>query len=164
MRRSKGAGFGDLGVIISSDEQRRAALLRMLDELFANRTARGLGRNGCAPQTSSPHRSTPCSRRPTTPNAVANGYVTEIDYPKYGKRAEGARLAVAFLGNPGPYRHRSGTRRRQRRHPRGARLLPDPDRRSPGNERSSDTRFGISAGRAARATTTLRTDSAGEIL
>ena len=36
------AGFGDLGVIIASDE-RRVALLRLLDELFATGSARRLG-------------------------------------------------------------------------------------------------------------------------
>jgi len=52
------AGFGDLGVIVSSEEQ-RAALLGMLDELF---------------------------EASNDPDVLANGYVAEVDYPKYGKR------------------------------------------------------------------------------
>jgi len=59
------AGFGDLGVIISSEEK-RATLLRMLDELFATGSrddwvARLRSADIVAAQ------STPCSKPPTIP-------------------------------------------------------------------------------------------------
>ena len=78
------AGFGDLGVIIGSDEK-RASLLRMLDELFATGprddwVARLRGADIVAAPINT---LLECSN---DPDVLANGYVTEIDYPKYGKR------------------------------------------------------------------------------
>jgi crotonobetainyl-CoA:carnitine CoA-transferase CaiB-like acyl-CoA transferase len=78
------AGFADLGVIISSEEQ-RAALLRMLDELFAtgpreNWVARLRGADIVAAPINT------LLEAANDPDVLANGYVTEIDYPKYGKR------------------------------------------------------------------------------
>jgi crotonobetainyl-CoA:carnitine CoA-transferase CaiB-like acyl-CoA transferase len=78
------AGFGDLGVIISSEEQ-RAALLRMLDELFATGSrddwvARLRGADIVAAPINT------LLEASNDPDVLANRYVTEIDYPKYGKR------------------------------------------------------------------------------
>jgi crotonobetainyl-CoA:carnitine CoA-transferase CaiB-like acyl-CoA transferase len=78
------AGFGDLGVIIADDEK-RATLLRMLDELFATGqrddwVARLRGADIVAAPINT------LLEASNDPDVVANGYVTEIDYPKYGKR------------------------------------------------------------------------------
>ena len=78
------AGFGDLGVIITADEK-RATLLRMLDELFATGprddwVARLRGADIVAAPINT------LLEASNDPDVVANGYVTEIDYPKYGKR------------------------------------------------------------------------------
>jgi crotonobetainyl-CoA:carnitine CoA-transferase CaiB-like acyl-CoA transferase len=78
------AGFGDLGVIVSSDEKRET-LLRMLDELFAT---------GSRDDWVEKLRRTDIVAAPINtlleasndPDVLANGYVTEVDYPKYGKR------------------------------------------------------------------------------
>jgi len=78
------AGFGDLGVIIGSDEQ-RATLLRMLDELFATGPREAwVGRLRAADIVSAPINT--LLEASNDPDVLANGYVTEIDYPKYGKR------------------------------------------------------------------------------
>jgi crotonobetainyl-CoA:carnitine CoA-transferase CaiB-like acyl-CoA transferase len=78
------AGFGDLGVIINSEDQ-RTALLRMLDELFAT----GLRDDWVARLRSADIVAAPINtllEASNDPDVVANGYVTEIDYPKHGKR------------------------------------------------------------------------------
>ena len=78
------AGFGDLGVIVSSDEK-RAALLRMLDELFAT----GLREDWVERLRRADIVAAPINtllEASNDPDVLANGYVTEIDYPKYGKR------------------------------------------------------------------------------
>jgi crotonobetainyl-CoA:carnitine CoA-transferase CaiB-like acyl-CoA transferase len=78
------AGFGDLGVIISSDE-RRATLLGMLDELFATGSRDDwVERLRGADIVSAPINT--LLEASNDPDVVANGYVTEVDYPKYGKR------------------------------------------------------------------------------
>jgi crotonobetainyl-CoA:carnitine CoA-transferase CaiB-like acyl-CoA transferase len=78
------AGFGDLGVIVSSDEK-RAALLRMLDALFATGprdawVARLRGADIVAAPINT------LLEASNDPDVLANGYVTEVEYPKYGKR------------------------------------------------------------------------------
>ena len=78
------AGFGDLGIIITADEK-RMTLLRMLDELFATGprddwVARLRGADIVAAPINT------LLEASNDPDVVANGYVTEIDYPKYGKR------------------------------------------------------------------------------
>lgn len=78
------AGFGDLGVIISSDE-RRVALLRTLDELFATGArddwvARLRGADIVAAPINT------LLEAANDPDVLANGYVTEVEYPKHGKR------------------------------------------------------------------------------
>jgi crotonobetainyl-CoA:carnitine CoA-transferase CaiB-like acyl-CoA transferase len=78
------AGFGDLGVIIASDEQ-RASLLRMLDELFATGPREDwVARLRGADIVAAPINT--LLEASNDPDVVANGYVTEIDYPKHGKR------------------------------------------------------------------------------
>jgi crotonobetainyl-CoA:carnitine CoA-transferase CaiB-like acyl-CoA transferase len=78
------AGFGDLGVVIDS-EDKRAALLRMLDELFATgprekwvEALRG------ADIVSAPINT--LLEASNDPDVLANGYVTEVEYPDYGKK------------------------------------------------------------------------------
>jgi crotonobetainyl-CoA:carnitine CoA-transferase CaiB-like acyl-CoA transferase len=78
------AGFGDLGVVINSEEQ-RAALLRMLDELFATgprekwvEALRG------ADIVSAPINT--LLEASNDPDVLANGYVTEVEYPEHGKK------------------------------------------------------------------------------
>ncbi|MGA7265185.1 MAG: CaiB/BaiF CoA-transferase family protein [Stellaceae bacterium] len=78
------AGFGDLGVIVSSDEK-RATLLRLLDELFASGPRDDwVARLRGAEIVSAPINT--LLEASNDPDVLANGYVTEIDYPKYGKR------------------------------------------------------------------------------
>ena len=78
------AGFGDLGVIIGSDEK-RATLLRMLDELFAT----GSRDDWVAKLRAADIVAAPINtllEASSDPDVVANGYVAEIDYPEHGKR------------------------------------------------------------------------------
>src|SRR5207245_11695054 len=78
------AGVGDLGVIIPSDEK-RAALLRMLDELFATGPRDDwVERLRGADIVAAPINT--LLEASNDPDVLANGYVTEVDYPKYGKR------------------------------------------------------------------------------
>jgi crotonobetainyl-CoA:carnitine CoA-transferase CaiB-like acyl-CoA transferase len=78
------AGFGDLGVIIGSDEQ-RTRLLGMLDELFATRSRDDwVERLRAADIVAAPINT--LLEASNDPDVVANGYVAEVDYPKYGKR------------------------------------------------------------------------------
>jgi crotonobetainyl-CoA:carnitine CoA-transferase CaiB-like acyl-CoA transferase len=78
------AGFGDLGVIMSSDEK-RAALLHMLDELFATGPRDDwVARLRAADIVAAPINT--LLEASNDPDVLANGYVSEIDYPKYGKR------------------------------------------------------------------------------
>ena len=77
------AGFGDLGVIIASDD-RRVALLKLLDELFAtgNRddwVARLRGADIVAAPINT------LLEASNDPDVLANGYVSEVEYPKHGK-------------------------------------------------------------------------------
>jgi crotonobetainyl-CoA:carnitine CoA-transferase CaiB-like acyl-CoA transferase len=77
------AGFGDLGVIIDA-EDRRVVLLRLLDELFATGTRDDwVERLRGADIVSAPINT--LLEASNDPDVVANGYVTEIAYPKHGK-------------------------------------------------------------------------------
>src|SRR6266568_2176913 len=77
------AGFGDLGVIVASDEQ-RTGLLRLLDELFATgRRDDWVERLRGADIVAAPINT--LLEAANDPDVVANGYVAEVDYPKYGK-------------------------------------------------------------------------------
>ena len=85
-------------------------MLRLLDELFAT----GARDDWVARLRGADIVSAPINtllEASNDPDVLANGYVTEIDYPEHGKTAEGARLALAFLGNAGPYRRRPAARR-----------------------------------------------------
>jgi crotonobetainyl-CoA:carnitine CoA-transferase CaiB-like acyl-CoA transferase len=78
------AGFGDLGVIIGSDDK-RATLLRLLDELFATGSRDDwVEKLRGADIVSAPINT--LLEASNDPDVLANGYVTEVDYPKYGKR------------------------------------------------------------------------------
>jgi crotonobetainyl-CoA:carnitine CoA-transferase CaiB-like acyl-CoA transferase len=82
--RLDAAGFGDLGVIINSDE-RRVALLRLLDELFAT----GVRDDWVARLRGADIVSAPINtllEASNDPDVLANGYVTEVEYPEHGKR------------------------------------------------------------------------------
>jgi crotonobetainyl-CoA:carnitine CoA-transferase CaiB-like acyl-CoA transferase len=82
--RLKAAGFEDLGVIIDNDEK-RIELLALLDELFAT----GLRDDWVARLRGADIVSAPINtllEASNDPDVLANGYVTEIDYPKHGKR------------------------------------------------------------------------------
>jgi crotonobetainyl-CoA:carnitine CoA-transferase CaiB-like acyl-CoA transferase len=78
------AGFGDLGVIITSDE-RRETLLRTLDELFAT----GSRDDWVAMLRDADIVAAPINtllEASNDPDVLANGYVTEVEYPKHGKK------------------------------------------------------------------------------
>jgi crotonobetainyl-CoA:carnitine CoA-transferase CaiB-like acyl-CoA transferase len=78
------AGFGRLGVIINSDE-RRETLLHTLGELFATDTRdKWVEILRRADIVSAPINT--LLEGSNDPDVVANGYVAEVDYPKYGKR------------------------------------------------------------------------------
>ncbi len=78
------AGFGDLGVIIDSAEKREA-LLRLLDTLFATGSRDDwVARLRKADIVSAPINT--LLEASNDPDVLANGYVTEIDYPEHGKR------------------------------------------------------------------------------
>src|SRR6266853_5708762 len=77
-------GFGDLGSVIESEE-RRAALLSLLDELFATGPRdEWVAKLRAADIVAAPINT--LLEASNDPDVVANGYVAEIDYPKYGKR------------------------------------------------------------------------------
>jgi crotonobetainyl-CoA:carnitine CoA-transferase CaiB-like acyl-CoA transferase len=77
------AGYADLGVIIGFGEK-RSALLRVLDGLFAagqrdDWVARLRGADIVAAPINT------LLEASNDPDVAANGYVTEVAYPKYGK-------------------------------------------------------------------------------
>jgi crotonobetainyl-CoA:carnitine CoA-transferase CaiB-like acyl-CoA transferase len=77
-------GFGNLGVIIGHDDKREA-LLAKLDELFAT----GPRDDWVAKLRDADIVSAPINtllEASNDPDVVANGYVTEIEHPKHGKR------------------------------------------------------------------------------
>jgi crotonobetainyl-CoA:carnitine CoA-transferase CaiB-like acyl-CoA transferase len=78
------AGFGDLGVAVTSDE-RRETLLKTLDELFAT----GPRDKWVALLRGADIVSAPINtllEASNDPDVLANGYVTEVEYPKHGKK------------------------------------------------------------------------------
>jgi len=78
------AGFGDLGVIIGSPEQ-QTALLATLDKLFATGPRdKWVELLRAADIVSAPINT--LLEASNDPDVVANGYVTEVDYPKYNKK------------------------------------------------------------------------------
>jgi crotonobetainyl-CoA:carnitine CoA-transferase CaiB-like acyl-CoA transferase len=82
--RLEHAGFGDLGAVIESDEK-RTSLLRLLDELFATGSRQDwVARLRAADIVAAPINT--LLEASNDPDVVANGYVAEVDYPRYGKR------------------------------------------------------------------------------
>ena len=77
-------GFGDLGIVIESEEK-RAGLLSLLDELFATGPRdEWVAKLRAADIVAAPINT--LLEASNDPDVVSNGYVAEIDYPKYGKR------------------------------------------------------------------------------
>jgi crotonobetainyl-CoA:carnitine CoA-transferase CaiB-like acyl-CoA transferase len=77
------AGFGDLGVIITSDEK-RMTLLRTLDDLFAT----GSRDDWVAKLRGADIVAAPINtllEASNDPDVLANGYITEVEYPEHGK-------------------------------------------------------------------------------
>ena len=82
--RIKAAGFANLGVIIDNDDKRNE-LLALLDDLFATGTRDvWVAKLRGADIVSAPINT--MLEASNDPDVLANGYVTEIDYPKHGKR------------------------------------------------------------------------------
>ena len=78
------AGFGDLGAAMSSDE-RRETLLKTLDDLFAT----GPRDKWVALLRGADIVSAPINtllEASNDPDVLANGYVTEVEYAKHGKK------------------------------------------------------------------------------
>jgi crotonobetainyl-CoA:carnitine CoA-transferase CaiB-like acyl-CoA transferase len=78
------AGFGDLGIAVTSEEQ-KDKLLKTLDELFAT----GPREKWVELLRAEDIVSAPINtllEASNDPDVVANGYVTEVDYPKFGKK------------------------------------------------------------------------------
>ena len=77
------AGFGHLGVVIASDEK-RADLLRMLDDLFASGTRDDwVSKLRAADIVSAPINT--LLEASNDPDVLANEYVTQIDYPTHDR-------------------------------------------------------------------------------
>ena len=82
--RIKAAGFENLGVIIDNDAKREE-LLALLDDLFATGTRDDwVARLRKADIVSAPINT--LLEASNDPDVIANGYVTHVDYPKYGKK------------------------------------------------------------------------------
>ena len=80
----KAAGFENLGVIIDNDAKREE-LLALLDDLFATGTRDDwVARLRKADIVSAPINT--LLEASNDPDVIANGYVTEVDYPKYGRK------------------------------------------------------------------------------
>lgn len=78
------AGFEVLGVVINSEEQ-RATLLHTLDRLFATgKRDQWVASLRAADIVSAPINT--LLEAASDPDVLANGYVTEVDYPEYGKK------------------------------------------------------------------------------
>ena len=82
--RLEAAGFGELGVVMSSDDK-RVELLRLLDELFATGSRDDwVARLRAADIVSAPINT--LLEASNDPDVLANGYVTEVGYPQHGKK------------------------------------------------------------------------------
>src|SRR3984893_9436053 len=93
--RLKEAGFENLGIIIDNDAK-RVELLALLDDLFASGTREDWVRKLREADIVSAPINT-LLEASNDPDVLANGYVTEIDYPKHGKRLKvhGSRWHVS---------------------------------------------------------------------
>jgi len=82
--RIKAAGFENLGVIIDNDDK-RIELLALLDALFATGTRdEWVAKLRSADIVSAPINT--LLEASNDPDVMANGYVTHVDYPKFGKK------------------------------------------------------------------------------
>ncbi len=82
--RLEAAGFGELGVVMASDDK-RVALLSLLDELFATGSRDDwVARLRAADIVSAPINT--LLEASNDPDVLANGYVTEVGYPQHGKK------------------------------------------------------------------------------
>jgi crotonobetainyl-CoA:carnitine CoA-transferase CaiB-like acyl-CoA transferase len=82
--RLTSAGFADLGVVIGSDEQRHT-LLETLDGLFATGPRdKWVDILRKADIVSAPINT--LLEASNDPDVLANGYITEVEYPKHGKK------------------------------------------------------------------------------
>jgi crotonobetainyl-CoA:carnitine CoA-transferase CaiB-like acyl-CoA transferase len=82
--RIKAAGFENLGVIIDDDDK-RVELLALLDSLFATGTRdEWVAKLRGADIVSAPINT--LLEASNDPDVLANGYVTHVDYPKFGKK------------------------------------------------------------------------------
>ena len=80
----EGAGFAHLGVAMESDQKREEMLAR-LGELFATGTREDwVARLRGGDIVSAPINT--LLEAAVAPDVVANGYIAEVDYPRYGKR------------------------------------------------------------------------------
>jgi len=80
----EGAGFAHLGVAMDSDQKREEMLAR-LGELFATGTREDwVARLRGGDIVSAPINT--LLEASVDPDVVANGYIAEVDYPRYGKR------------------------------------------------------------------------------
>ena len=78
------AGFGDLGVVIGNDALRET-LLKTLDGLFATGSRdKWVAILRAADIVSAPINT--LLEAASDPDVLANGYITEVDYPKHGKK------------------------------------------------------------------------------
>jgi crotonobetainyl-CoA:carnitine CoA-transferase CaiB-like acyl-CoA transferase len=78
------AGFGELGVVIGSDD-RRLALLKKLDDLFATGPRdKWVDLLRGADIVSAPINT--LLEASNDADVLANGYITEVEYPKHGKK------------------------------------------------------------------------------
>jgi crotonobetainyl-CoA:carnitine CoA-transferase CaiB-like acyl-CoA transferase len=78
------AGFGDLGVAITSDEKRET-LLRLLDDLFASGTRDDwVAKLRAADIVAAPINT--LLEASNDPDVLANEYITEVDYPAHRKK------------------------------------------------------------------------------
>ena len=120
-------GFGDLGVVIESAEK-RDALLGLLDELFAT----GLRDDWVARLRAADIVSAPINtllEASNDPDVLANGYVTEVEYPAYGKTLKVHGSPWNFSETPARPGIAPELGAAQRRNPRRPRLHPGADRR-----------------------------------
>ena len=84
MQRMETAGFGQLGVAMESTEKREA-MLGLLGELFAAGTRQDWVEKLRGGDIVSAPINT-LLEASNDPDVLANGYITEVDYPKHGKR------------------------------------------------------------------------------
>ena len=79
-------GFGDLGVVVTSEEK-RTLMLKALDELFATDVRdRWIEILRKADIVSAPINT--LLEASNDPDVLANEYITEVEYPKYGKKVK----------------------------------------------------------------------------